>query len=117
MITTFSFGIAASSLCKLTLIQISRSQFSPPTDVTLKLADSSIDVHRMILAAVSPVFERMFYGDFKEGKSMMVDLPKDSSKIMKLLIDFVYCGNCELESLDDIVPVLEVFDRYQSLQV
>ena len=44
---------------------------------------------------------------------MMVDLPKDSSKIMKLLIDFVYHGNCELENLDDIFPVLEVFDRYQ----
>ena len=113
MITTFSFGIATSSLCKLTLIQISRSQFSPPTDVTLKLADGSIDVHRMILAAVSPVFERMFYGDFKEGKSMAVDLPKDSSKIMKLLVDFVYQGNCELGNLDDILPVLEVFDRYQ----
>ena len=67
----------------------------------------------MILAAVSPVFDRMFYGDFKEGKSVAVDLPKDSSKMMKLLIDFVYCGKCELKNLDDILPLLEVFDRYQ----
>ena len=67
----------------------------------------------MILAAVSPVFERMFYGDFKEGKSMTIDLPKDTSKAFKLLIDFVYCGTCELKNLDDIFPLLEVFDRYQ----
>ena len=66
----------------------------------------------MILAAVSPVFERMFYGNFKEGKSMTVDLPKDSSKIINLLIDFVYRGSCEL-NLDDIFPALEAFDRYQ----
>ena len=66
----------------------------------------------MVLAAVSPVFERMFYGDFKEGKSMTVDLPKDNCKIMKLLTDFVYRGSCEL-NLDEIFPVLEAFDRYQ----
>ena len=67
----------------------------------------------MVLAAVSPVFERMFYGDFKEGKSMTVDLPKDNCKIiMKLPTDFVYHGNCEL-NLDEIFPVLEAFDRYQ----
>ena len=33
------------------------------------LHDGSIDAHKMILAAVSPVFERMFYGDFKEGNA------------------------------------------------
>ena len=113
MINACSFRISDSLPCKLTLIQISSSSFSPPTDVTLKFPDGSIDAHRMILAAVSPVFERMFYGDFKEGKSVAVDLPKDTSKMMKLLIDFVYCGKCELKNLDDILPLLEVFDRYQ----
>ena len=108
-----NFRISDSLPCKLTLIQISSSSFSPPTDVTLKLPDGSIDVHRMILAAVSPVFERMFYGEFKEGKSVIVELPNDTSKTMKLLIDFVYYGNCELNNLDDIFPLLEVFDRYQ----
>ena len=72
----------------------------------------SIEAHRSILAAVSPVFEKMFYGNFKEGKSMTVDLPKDNYKIMGLLIDFVYRGSCEL-NLDEIFPVLEAFDRYQ----
>ena len=44
---------------------------------------------------------------------MIVDLPKDSYNIMGLLIDFVYHGSCEVKNLDDIFPILEVFDRYQ----
>ena len=44
---------------------------------------------------------------------MTVDLPKDNYKIMSLLVDFVYQGNCELKDLDDIFPVLEAFDKYQ----
>ena len=94
-------------------MQISPGSFSVPTDVTLKLSDGSIDAHRMILAAVSPVFEKMLYGDFKEGKSSEVALPNDSYNIMKLLIDFVYNGKCKVNNLDDFFPLFEVIDRYQ----
>jgi len=84
-----------------------------PSDVTLKLSDGSIDAHKVILASVSPVFESMFYGGFKEKKSNKVDLPIENYKIMKLLIDAVYKGSCELDSLDDMIPLMEVVDRYQ----
>ena len=97
----------------MTLNQIYASSFSTPTDVTLKLPEGNIDAHKMILAAVSPVFERMFYGDFKEGKSRTADLPVDKYKIFKMLIDFIYNGNCKLECMDDILPLVEVMDRYQ----
>ena len=93
-------------------MQISPS-FSVPTDITFKLSDGKIDAHKMILAAVSPVFEKMFYGDFKEGKSSEISLPSDNYKVMKILIDCVYNGKCEMSSLDDIIPLLEVVDRYQ----
>ena len=97
----------------MTLNQIYASSFSAPTDVTLKLPEGNIDAHKMILAAVSPVFERMFYGDFKEGKSRTADLPVDKYKIFKMLIDFIYNGSCKLECMDDILPLVEVMDRYQ----
>ena len=97
----------------MTFVQISPGSFSPPTDVTLKLSDGSIDVHKMILAAVSPVFERMFYGDFKEGNAKEVELPKDSCKTMQQLVDVIYKGSCDFDSLDDAVPLIEVVDRYQ----
>ena len=98
---------------KLTLNQISLNTFSPPADVTLKLSDGSIAAHRMILAAVSPVFEKMFYGDFKDGKSTITDLPADNCKVFKLLIDFIYNGSCKMDCMDDTLPLLEVMDRYQ----
>ena len=50
---------------KFTLIS---NSLSAPYDVTLKLSDGEvIKAHKMILAAVSPVFNGMFYGNFKEG--------------------------------------------------
>ena len=67
----------------------------------------------MMLAMVSPVFEKMLYGGFKEGKSDEVDLPKDSCKIMKLLFNAVFEESCEMESLGDILPLIEVAERYQ----
>ena len=99
---------------ELGLICISSESFTPSTDVTFKFSDGrSIKAHGMILAAVSPVFDRMFYGDFKEGKSKEVDLPAESYNSTKLLIDFIHTRTCEIESLDDIVPLMELFDRYQ----
>ena len=84
-----------------------------PSDVTLKLSDGRIKAQKMMLACVSPVFEKMFYGNFKEAKSKVADLPSDSHKIMKLLLDIVFEESCEMESLDDIIPLMEVVERYQ----
>ena len=84
-----------------------------PSDITLKLQDGSIKAQKMMLACVSPVFEKMFYGNFKEATSKVVDLPSDSHKIMKLLLEIVFEESCEMESLDDIIPLMEVVDRYQ----
>ena len=69
----------------------------------------------MILTAVSPVFEseRMFYGDFKEGKSVIADLPADNYKVFKPLVDFMYTGSCKLGCMNDILPLMEVMDCYQ----
>ena len=84
-----------------------------PSDVTLKLPDGSIEAQKMMLACVSPVFDKMFYGEFKEARSKVVELPGDSYKIMKLLLEIVFEESCEMESLDDIIPLMEVVERYQ----
>ena len=84
-----------------------------PTDITLKLSDGTIEAQKMMLAYISPVFEKMFYGKFKEAKSKVADLPSDSHRIMKLLLDIVFEESCEMESLDDIIPLMEVVERYQ----
>ena len=84
-----------------------------PTDVTLKLSDGTIEAQKMMLAYISPVFEKMFYENLKETNLKEVDLPNDSHKIMKLLLDIVFEESCEMESLDDIIPLMEVVERYQ----
>ena len=100
---------------KFTLIS---GSLSAPYDVTLKLSDGEvIKAHKMILAAVSPVFNGMFYGNFKEGKLDEVNLKEEKSKIMKLFIDFVYNGDCKLENLDDVLPLMKVVDYYQTNKV
>ena len=88
-----------------------------PMDVTLKLSDGSIKINKMMLGIVSPVFKNMLYGSFKEASSSEVDLPKDNYKIIKLLFDVVFGDSFELESLDDIIPLMEVVDRYQIKKV
>ena len=44
---------------------------------------------------------------------MIADLPADNYKIFKLLVDFIYTGSCQLDCMDDILPLMEVMDRYQ----
>ena len=67
----------------------------------------------MILAAVSPVFNGMFYGNFKESKLDEVNLQEENSKIMKLLINFIYNRDCQFDNLDDVLPLMKVVDYYQ----
>ena len=58
----------------------------------------------------------MLYGSFKEASSSEVDLPKDNYKIMKLLFDIDFEGSSELDSLDDIILLMEVVDWYEIKQ-
>ena len=88
-----------------------------PMDITLQLSDGNIKANKMMLGIVSPVFKKMLYGSFKEASSSEVDLPKDNYKIMKLLFDIVFEGSSELECLDDIIPLMEVVDRYEFKKV
>lgn len=101
----------SGSLQKFTLLS---GSLSAPPDVTLKLSDDiSFKAHKVILAAVSPVFNGMLFGNFKEGKSDEVKLEEENGNIMKLFIDFIYNGNSNLEDLDDMLPLMKVVDYYQ----
>ena len=84
-----------------------------PTDVTLKMPDGKINAHKLMLAIMSSVFERMFHGNFKEADSGVVDLPKDNCRIIQMLLDAMFKGSCEMDSLDDIIPLMEVLEGYQ----
>jgi len=82
-----------------------------PTDVTLKLSDGNINTHKMMLAAASIVFKEKLYEE--ESNSNEVDLPNESYKTIKQLIDGICKGSCELDSLDDAIPLMKVVDCYK----
>ena len=84
-----------------------------PLDITLKLSDGSIKANKSMLGIVSPVFKKMLYGSFKEASADEIDLPGDSYKTIKVLFDILFNGGSEIESLDDIIPLMEAVDRYQ----
>jgi len=89
------------------------SLFSETPDVILKLTDGVISTHKGLLASASPVFKTMFFGNFKEANKKEVTLPTDTYKTIQRLIDIISKGSCELDDLDDTIPLKEVFERCQ----
>lgn len=74
-------------------------------DVVLVLGDVEFPAHRAVLAATSPVFLRMFSGDFKEAKALKktesgglvceVAIPDVTKEAVELFLTLVYQGRAE----------------------
>ena len=68
-------------------------------DVTFKTSDGgSVSAHRVIVAAGSPVFHAMLYGNMKEGSEKEISLPTVDTKTYSNLLKFIYTGTVEVES-------------------
>ena len=62
-------------------------------DVTFKTSDGgSVSAHRVIVAAGSPVFHAMLYGNMKESNEKEVELPSVDANCLRNLLTFVYTG-------------------------
>ena len=48
-----------------------------------------VKAHRLILALVSDVFEREFYGSMKEGKND-IDIKDSNQEVFQAMVDFIY---------------------------
>ena len=65
-------------------------------DVTFKTSDGgSVSAHRVIVAAGSPVFHAMLYGNMKESSQKEIELPNIDSSTLKRLFLFIYTGCAE----------------------
>ena len=68
-------------------------------DVTFKTSDGgSVSAHRLMVAAGSPVFHAMLYGDMKESSQMEIELPTVDSETLSNLLAFVYTGKVNVQS-------------------
>ena len=63
-------------------------------DVTFKTSDGGcVSAHRVIVAAGSPVFHAMLYGNMKESSQKEIELPNVDSNTLKKLFSFIYSGH------------------------
>lgn len=68
-----------------------------------------IPAHKAILAASSPVFERMFFGDLKEGSQ--VTIVDASFEAFSEFLQFFYMKNVDLTE-DNVIEVFKLIDKY-----
>ena len=81
-------------------------------DVTFKTSDGgSVSAHRAIVAAGSPVFHAMLYGNMKESNEKEIELPSVDTETFKALLSFIYTGKIEIDSVN-CYNVLEVAHYY-----
>ena len=70
-------------------------------DVTFKTSDGgSVSAHRVIVAAGSPVFHAMLYGNMKESSQKEIELPNIGRvEVLRNIITFMYLGKCQVHSM------------------
>jgi len=62
------------------------------SDIVVSSGDSEFKCHKVIFAAMSPVFDKMFEVNMKEATSGVVEMEDLSSSGLKALVDFMYTG-------------------------
>ena len=68
-------------------------------DVTFKTSNGlSASAHRAIVAAGSPVFHAMLYGNMKESNEKEIELISVDTETLKALLSFMYTGEVELDT-------------------
>lgn len=85
-------------------------------DVVLKVGNEVIQAHSIILAARSPVFERMFSCPMKEKQEKEVHIKDLEAIPVKALVRYLYTGVVDQAALDSdelAVNLLEAAHRYE----
>lgn len=75
----------------------------------LENGEKSIPAHKVILAVASPVFQKMFYGDLKEGA--VVQIPDESFEAFAEFLQFFYMAEIDLTE-GNIYEVFKMLDKY-----
>ena len=83
-------------------------------DVTFKTSRYEVKAHKVILAAVSPVWQAMFVSNLKEGKEGQVEIVlEDDHAVVKNGIEYIYCRNEDkLKNFEALSDVLLFADKY-----
>ena len=87
------------------------------SDVCLRADGEDVHAHRLVLAARSPVFDRMFSTGMQETSSGTVNITDTSAPVVRLLCEFMYTAKFDdLTALDDdttLSSLIKVAAKYQ----
>ena len=81
-------------------------------DVVLKVAETEIKAHRVVLAAVSPYFNAMFTGDHVESKQKVVQLNNLDPLAVRMVVEFAYVAKASI-TVDNVQSLLTVASLLQ----
>lgn len=83
------------------------------SDVILIVEEKQLHVHRVILAMSSPVFSRMFDGDFKEKNAKEIPLPGKNYNEIKEMLLVIYPSSWKPIAESNLKFLLALAQEYQ----
>jgi len=81
------------------------------SDVTLKVGESLIHCHKVVLAARSEFFAALFSHSFRESREKTVEIKEFSVENMMLLLRYIYSDSEPIEG-NQISDLLHMCDRF-----
>ena len=83
------------------------------SDFNIIVQQQNFQVHRNILAAASPVFDKMFSVDMIESKSGRCEIKHIKPQIFQHLMDFIYVGKVPADISDVAKELFEAAHYYE----
>ncbi len=79
------------------------------SDITLIIDGHKIPANRLILGLKSPVFDRMFFGNFKQSNQKEIQIKDVSIDSFKVMLKWIYCQELDLNEENDYLMAIDVF--------
>ncbi|GBN29037.1 TD and POZ domain-containing protein 5 [Araneus ventricosus] len=87
------------------------------SDTKLRTPTQTFPVHKIILAARSPVFRRMFSNDMKENSSGHVDITDLENDTIHRMLLYIYTDTLEDLQLENACKLYMAADKYEILSL
>ncbi len=88
------------------------------SDVTIVVEGKKFYAHRLILAARSEYFKKMFYGGFQEETQEIIELKEIGKEAFKTILEYLYGGQLAFKDTDTkVISILEIYRACNQLQL
>jgi hypothetical protein len=104
--------LSSTPLSPLEYFTDSTNTINIKSDVILKVGKEYFYCHRLLLSLVSPVFSRMFDGQFKEHNEQEIVLEGKSSESILELLKYIYPQFNGQINNDNIEDFIQLVDEY-----